>query len=122
MRLVDNDLDYESMTPREVRRFNKNKEGPERQKGICEGGFKFTDCELCLNFEVQPFLPKQEHKYLNFAGYFVVYEVGCTAPVHFFKSYYGRVDATNTILAVSGMDRKTRRKTLRVFVFTFHCI
>ena len=30
IRIVDNDLDYETMTPRNIRRFNKNKQGPER--------------------------------------------------------------------------------------------
>ena len=41
-------------------------------------------------------------------------EVDCTAPVHFFKTYYGRVDAINSILSICGHDRKSRRKTLRV--------
>ena len=35
----------------------------------------------------------------------------------FFKTYYGRVDAINSILAVGGMDRKSRRKTFRVTSF-----
>ena len=34
MRLVDNDLDFETMTPRKIRRFNKNRQGDERWKGI----------------------------------------------------------------------------------------
>ena len=31
-----------------------------------------------------------------------------------FKTFYGRIDAINSILAVCGMDRKSRRKTFRV--------
>ena len=30
------------------------------------------------------------------------------------KTYYGRVDAINSILSICGHDRKSRRKTLRV--------
>ncbi len=41
-----------------------------------------------------------------------------TSPVHFFKTYYGRVDAINSILATCGMDRKSRRKTFRVKLFS----
>ena len=33
-RLVDNDLDYDTLTPRVVKRFNKNKKGDERWKGL----------------------------------------------------------------------------------------
>ena len=76
IRLVDNDLDWESMTPRNIRRFYKDRAGAERWKGYSK--------------------------------------VNVTAPVHFFKTYYGRVDAINSILAIFGMDRKTRRKTFRV--------
>ena len=34
MWLVDNDLDFETMTPRKIRRFNKNRQGDQRWKGI----------------------------------------------------------------------------------------
>ncbi len=46
--------------------------------------------------------------------YVEIIEVGCTEPIHYFKTYYGRVDAVNSILVICGMDRKSRRKTFRV--------
>ena len=46
--------------------------------------------------------------------YVEIIEVDCTEPIHYFKTYYGRVDAVNSILAIGGMDRKSRRKTFRV--------
>ena len=46
--------------------------------------------------------------------YVEIIEVDCTEPIHYFKTYYGRVDAVNSILAIFGMDRKSRRKTFRV--------
>ena len=42
------------------------------------------------------------------------FEIKVTQPVHLFKTYYGRIDAINSILATCGMDRKSRRKTFRV--------
>ena len=39
MRLVDNDLDYDSLTPRKIRRFYKNRKGAERWKGVCKVSF-----------------------------------------------------------------------------------
>ena len=46
--------------------------------------------------------------------YVEIIEVDCTEPIHYFKTYYGRVDAVNSILAIGGMDRKSQRKTFRV--------
>ena len=41
MRLVDNDLDFETMTPRKIRRFNKKRQGDERWKGIARVNILF---------------------------------------------------------------------------------
>jgi len=98
-RLVDNDLDWTRMTSRVVRQFDKSKKkGQGRWKGLGKVFLSSATLEV------------------------FTFEIKVTPPVHFFKTYYGRIDAINSILATCGMDRKSRRKTFRVPSYFYNFI
>lgn len=96
LKLVDNDLpsDIDNITPRVIRRFYKDKaKGSEdRWKGLCQ---VYTS-------------------HSNHPNESMILEVWAPPVVHFFKSYYGRVDAANGLLSRYGFDTKTLRQTMRV--------